>query len=133
MVSVLLLLLQIRNNNKIFFKVNINMYNSIKNFFFIILETFSNFFHKIFFFKKINFYIVLIFLLLTILFFLITKINVIKSSTQQSSFVLLDQFYISSTQKIIIVNIKEVKLVLGVTPKNITFLYTLPSVIKKKI
>ncbi|WP_343126588.1 flagellar biosynthetic protein FliO [Buchnera aphidicola] len=64
-------------------------------------------------------------------FFYIKKTGLVNTTKTSNSITLLEQFYLTAHQKIIIIKIRKVNLVLGVTEKNINFLYILPSSIKK--
>jgi len=60
-----------------------------------------------------------------IFFWVIRKIILEKKIINSSSISIVEKIPIGSSENIIIINLKEVRLVLGVTSKNISLLYTL--------
>jgi flagellar biosynthetic protein FliP len=73
-----------------------------------------------------------IILLILIFSWILKKISVFKMNGTISSMKIVDRLSLGSHESIIIIEVKEVKLVLGVTAKNITHLHTFSSILKDK-
>lgn len=71
-----------------------------------------------------------IILLILILSWILKKISVFKSNHATSCMKIIDRLSIGSQEYVVLLEVEEVRLVLGITTKNITHLYTYPSILK---
>ncbi|QCI20824.1 flagellar biosynthetic protein FliP [Buchnera aphidicola (Hyperomyzus lactucae)] len=73
-------------------------------------------------------------IILLILFFswILKKISIFKMNNLISSMKIIDKLSVGPHESVVIIDVKEIRLVLGVTTKNITCLYTLSSILKDK-
>lgn len=86
----------------------------------------TNIFHVIFSLFEII-------LLILILSWILKKLSLLKINKKNSYIKILDKVSIGSSESIIIVEVKEIKLILGVTKNYITHLYTLSSNLKDEL
>jgi flagellar biosynthetic protein FliP len=73
-----------------------------------------------------------IILLILLFSWILKKISVFKMNNLISSMKIIDKLSVGPHESVVIIDVKEVRLVLGVTTKNITCLYTLSSILKDK-
>ncbi len=71
-----------------------------------------------------------IILLILILSWVLKKISAFKINNVISCMKIIDRLSVGPHESVVVIEVKEVKLVLGVTTKSITCLYTLSSIIK---
>jgi flagellar biosynthetic protein FliP len=72
-----------------------------------------------------------IILLILIIIWFLKKTTFFKMNHIQSSMKIIDRLSIGPHASVLIIDVKEVKLILGVTSTNINHLYTMPSVLRK--
>ncbi|QCI16917.1 flagellar biosynthetic protein FliP [Buchnera aphidicola (Aphis helianthi)] len=89
-------------------------------------------------FNSINFFHIAsslgqIILLILVLSWIAKKISFIKNNKKKSYINIIERTSIGSNESIIVVDVKEVKLILGVTKTKITHLYTLKSQLKDEL
>lgn len=95
------------------------------------LNIFYNLFHNEQFFQIFSSLSEIIVLIL-ILSWILKKMSFLKINNIMSSIKIIDRVSIGSHESIILVEIQDVKLLLGVTTKNITHLHTFSSFIKNQ-
>ncbi|XBC39306.1 MAG: flagellar biosynthetic protein FliO [Buchnera aphidicola (Nurudea shiraii)] len=83
-------------------------------------------------FSKMGVLFFKIIVILLILIWILRKIGIEKKIINNTSIKILEKVSIGSGESIVIVNLKEIRLVVGVTSKNISLLYTLPPVKNEK-
>lgn len=98
------------------------MYNVINQ---IILIFTSIFYHPII--TKILNPLFQIFIIILVLYWILKKLNLLRQKNNVSNIKILSYISVGPNEKIIIVDCKKVKLVLGVTSYCINFLYKIPS------
>ncbi|CAL4326144.1 flagellar biosynthetic protein FliO [Buchnera aphidicola] len=74
-----------------------------------------------------------IILLILVLSWILRKISFFKFNNMLSSMKVIDRLSVGSHEYVVLIEVEQVKLVLGVTAKNITYLYTLSSTLKENI
>ncbi|CAL4318833.1 Flagellar protein FliO [Buchnera aphidicola (Protaphis terricola)] len=72
-----------------------------------------------------------IILLILVLSWIIKKISFIKRNKSNSNIKIIEKISLGSNEFIVLAEVKEVQLILGVTKNNITHLYTFISKLKK--
>ncbi|MCU4137129.1 flagellar type III secretion system pore protein FliP [Buchnera aphidicola (Sitobion miscanthi)] len=100
-------------------------------FFQLISNTFQTIFNSPEFFKIISSLSEII-LLILILSWILKKISVFRINNTMSHVKIIDRLSIGSQQSIILIEVEKVRLVLGITTKNITHLHTYPYVLKNE-